>query len=104
SVRGNAGESFFQQVRERIAGLPGVQEVDAIGDFLLRRNPDESIAIPGRPPLSENEANQLASENVSPGFFQTMDVPLLRGRFLTEADALAKVQLVFATQRQPLSS
>ena len=103
SVRGNGGESFFQQLRERIAGLPGVQEVDAIGDFLIRRNPDESIAIPGRPPLSDNEAHQLASENVSPGFFQTLGVPLSSGRFLTRADALAKVQLVFTVQPQARS-
>jgi predicted permease len=103
SIRGGGAEAFFQQIRERISGLPAVEDVEAIGDFLLRRNPDESINIPGRPPLSEGETNQLANENVSPGFFQTMGVPLLHGRFLSRADALTKVQLVFTASPQQLS-
>jgi len=103
AIRGAASEEFFHQLRDRIAGLPGVQDVAAIGDFLLRRNFDESVTIPGRPPLSEGEANQLASENVTPGFFQTMRVPLLSGRLLTRADALAKVQLVYSPTAQNLS-
>jgi putative ABC transport system permease protein len=105
SLRGGDAEEFFQQLRERLAGLPGIQKVEAIGDFFIRRNPVESIAIPGRPPLSESETNQLANENVSSGFFQTMGVPLLSGRYLSRADALAKVQLVFTpTARRSSSS
>ena len=102
-LRGSNAEAFGQQLRERIAALPGVQAAETIGDFLLRRNPDESITIPGRPPISEGESNQLASENVSPGFFQAMGVPLVRGRFLTRADALAKIKMVFDSAVQRLS-
>ncbi|HKQ75498.1 MAG TPA: ABC transporter permease [Blastocatellia bacterium] len=103
SKRGVGAEAFFQELRERIAATPGVQAVEAIGDFLLRRNPDESITIPGRPPMSEGAASQLASENVSPGFFQTIGTPLLRGRFLSRADALAKTRIVFTQPLQGLS-
>jgi putative ABC transport system permease protein len=95
SLRGSgAAEAFFEQLRERIGALPGVEAVDAIDDFLLRGNPNESISIEGRPALSEGETSQLASSNVSPGFFQTMGVPLRQGRFFSRADALTKVKLL----------
>jgi predicted permease len=103
AARGGSAEAFFQQLRGRVAAIPGVQAVEAIGDFLIRRNPDESITIPGRPPLSESETNQLASENVSPGFFQTMGVPLLRGRFLSRVDALAKVRILSTPPTQDMT-
>lgn len=101
---GARAEAFLQQLHERVAALPGVQAAEAIGDFLIRGNPDASITIEGRPPISEGESSQLASEHVSPGFFQTMGVSLLRGRMLTRDDALAKVKLLYTpSSPAPLS-
>jgi putative ABC transport system permease protein len=89
-------ESTFHQMTERIAALPGAKSADAISNFLIRGDTDESITIEGRPPLPDGQGTgQLASQAVSPGFFQTMGVPLLRGRFLSRADALKAVYLMF---------
>lgn len=100
SLRGNRGEAYFQQVRERIAALPGVQAVASTDDLLIRGTPDEAITIEGRPPASEGATSQLNSAAASPEFFHTLGVPLLRGRFFTRADALAKSQLLSAPRTQ----
>jgi putative ABC transport system permease protein len=90
-------QEMFSQFAERIAALPGVQRAGAISNFLIKGTPDETIEIEGRPPMSKgDDSNQLASTAVSPGFFETMGVPLKRGRFFTRADAVAANQILFA--------
>jgi predicted permease len=75
------------QVIERLAGLPGVQAVGAIEDFLIRRNPQYSMVIEGRAPSpAESEAGQLNNAYVSPDFFQAMGTPLIRGRLFSGQD------------------
>jgi predicted permease len=89
-------EVAFHQITERIAGVPGVRGAGAISSFLTAGNADESITIEGRPPAPEGtETGQLASESVSPGFFQTMGIPLLRGRLFSRDDAALKIALTF---------
>ncbi len=78
---GAQSEAFFQQVNERIAALPGVQAAGAIGDLFMKRNPDSSLVIEGRAPLTKQQTGPLIKETVSPGFFQALSVPLLKGRF-----------------------
>ena len=90
-------QEMFEQFAERIAALPGVQRAGAVSNFLIKGTPDETIEIEGRPPISKGEdTNQLATSAVSPGFFETMGVPLKRGRFFTRADAVAANQILFA--------
>jgi predicted permease len=74
-------EAVFQQILMRIAMLPGVQATGAIEDLFMRRNPDSSVLIEGRPPVSKQTTGPLIKEYVSPGFFQAVSAPLLKGRF-----------------------
>ena len=90
-------QEVFDQFADRIAALPGVQTVGAVSNFLIKGTPDESIEIEGRPPMSKSDnTNQLANSAVSPGFFETMGVPLKGGHFFTCADAAAANQILFA--------
>ncbi len=89
-------EAAFDQITERIAGVPGVQRVGAISSLLMRVNANESITIEGQTPGSKDkETDQLGSASVSPGFFQTLSTPLRRGRFFTRDDARRKIVLMF---------
>jgi putative ABC transport system permease protein len=75
------------QVIERLAGLPGVQAVGVIEDFLIRRTPSYSIVVEGRAlNPAGSETGQLIDAYVSTGFFQAMGTPLLRGRFFSGQD------------------
>ena len=81
-----------REMIDRIATLPGVQAVGAIGSF-EPRNPDIAIIAEGQPPLRA----PLASERVTAGFFQAMSVPLRRGRHFTEEDRRANVAIINET-------
>ena len=85
----------FEQLHERIGALPGVQHVGAITNFLIARNPEEAITVEGRAVIPEQQANVLVNtDDVTPGFFQAMGVPLLNGRFFTYQEQNAAVTIV----------
>jgi predicted permease len=81
-----------REMIDRIATLPGVQAVGAIGSF-EPRNPDIAIIAEGQPSLRA----PLASERVTAGFFQAMSVPLRKGRHFTEEDRRANVAIINET-------
>jgi predicted permease len=88
----------WQQVNERIASLPGVKGVGAIENFLIAGNPETTITVEGRPPVAEGrETVQVNAEEVTSGFFQTLGVPLLRGRFFTPLEQSAPLVIINET-------
>src|SRR5262245_5708464 len=79
--------AFFRQVIDRIASLPGVQASGAIGNFLMRGNPDGTITVEGRPPDGDGQGGgELTAENISHDLFQALAMPLLKGRFFTRQE------------------
>jgi len=81
------GEQFYRRLLERVAALPGARAASVTSDRPL--DPAMSsgnIYVEGRP--VERGANQPdAFEGmVTPGYFATMEIPLLRGRVFTERD------------------
>jgi len=77
---------------ERVNSIPGVQGAGLTDDLLMRGEPDESITIPGRPPIP---GTQLYTTSVSPGFFEMLGVPLRAGRHLTRSDAALKIRALW---------
>jgi predicted permease len=78
--------AFHQQVLEKIAALPGVESAGLTTTLPLRgaeRRIFSILSHPAQPP--ENRPNAGYSE-VSAGFFHTMRIPLVRGRYLMESD------------------
>jgi len=89
---------FFEQVLERIKSLPGVRSAGA--SVTLPMSGDWSNAnfgIQGRqfPPDQQPVAER---ESVSPDYFHTMGIPLLRGRLFTEEDRHGKLPVVIVNQ------
>lgn len=79
--------TFFNEALQRIRGLPGVITAGAVSDFFIHRQPDIPIAIEGRPARRPADAAPpLTADNVVPGFFEAMRIPLLRGRFVDDRD------------------
>jgi putative ABC transport system permease protein len=76
------GRAFYDSLMERVHGIPGV--IDAayvmIVPFGGRRGGTDIVPYPGSPPL------QVDFNVVSPEYFQTVGIPLVRGRALTGRD------------------
>ena len=81
--------AFFQQLSERLASLPGVQSTGAGTSLLLSRLPQSAtINIEGRPASDPTKQDiPVPYDSVTPGFFRTLQIPLVRGRMLTDADS-----------------
>ncbi len=79
--------AFHQELLNRMKNLPGVEAVGismSLPPNLLQiSNP---FGIEGRP-LAPGQSRPLAEEmTISPDYFTALGVPLLRGRFFTDAD------------------
>jgi predicted permease len=78
---------FYEQALDHIGAIPGVEAVGAIDNFFFGSFPDEAVIVEGRQPLSPGTSvSQVTDDGISPGYFQTLGVPLLRGRFFSEQD------------------
>ncbi len=78
------GREFYRQLTERIRALPDVKAVSTIDNFPLGSEQFfEIVLIEGREPPREGEQILILTYNVDPGFFQMMNIPLLKGRTFT---------------------
>jgi putative ABC transport system permease protein len=80
-------EAFWHDIVTRVAAQPGVTSAALnsalpFGDF----NSNGDFTIEGRPPWPERSGPLLERNAVTPGYFKTMGIPLLRGRDITDAD------------------
>ena len=78
---------FYQQVMERIAALPGVEAAGLIENMFISGNPGGLITIEGGSSDSAEPARiPLSQDVIGEGFFQTLRVPLLKGRYFNAQD------------------
>lgn len=82
--------AFIRGWLERVRALPGARSVASIDFMQFNGGAGSSIAVIGHPP-DPNAPTQIAYQSrISPGYFQTMGIPVLRGRDLTPGDELGK--------------
>jgi putative ABC transport system permease protein len=88
--------TFHDQVLERVKAEPGI----ASAAFALTFPLNEEIPltggfeIEGRPKTPGQPEPKFDFRAVSPGYFQTIGIPLLRGRYLSEADGPGAAEVV----------
>ena len=79
--------AFYQQVQQRLAAVPAVQSVGAnIGLPFTGAGIGLSFEIEGRSATSPGGQLGDSYRAIGPGYFQTMGVPLLKGRDFTDRD------------------
>jgi predicted permease len=76
------GRAFIRQLEQRIAGLPGVQSVTfaSVMPLGLGSDQDMGIVIDGYTPPSGLQDVAINFNVVGANYFQTMGIPLVRGR------------------------
>jgi putative ABC transport system permease protein len=93
--------TFYGQLIEALRAVPGVRDaaVSSGIPFGAGNYTTTPIATSGGPsPLAPETAVPTDWRVVSPGFFRTMEIPLLRGREFTDADGPAAPQVMVVSQ------
>ncbi len=85
--------SFFNQVREKIEALPGVQAVGLSSGLPLGNNGSQwSFTVVGPPPPPPEQMPSMEFCIADAGYFETMRIPLRRGRWFNEQDNRAHLK------------
>jgi putative ABC transport system permease protein len=98
----------FQRVFERMNGLPGVLSAAAISEpplvgggitmpFLIEGRPAPPPAADSSP-NAQDQGQTAHYFAITPGYFNTMKIPVLRGRDFTSQDTLAAPQVIVINQ------
>jgi putative ABC transport system permease protein len=88
--------AFYEALVERLRAAPGVESAAGISSLLLSRLPASArFQIEGR---TQDVVTPLTYDTVTPGFFSAMRIPLLRGRFFTDADGRASERVTIVNQ------
>ncbi|PYV24489.1 MAG: ABC transporter permease [Acidobacteria bacterium] len=79
---------FFRQLLQKLGSLPGVTSAAVIdgGGLAPDGGNGDAFMIVGRPVPPPSELPDAVFRVISPDYFRTMGIPLLRGRYFTEAD------------------
>jgi putative ABC transport system permease protein len=73
--------NFYTRATERVSRLPGVESVGAIMPLPLSDNAMvTSFFVGGRPTPSPGDRPRASARIITPGYFRSMGVPLVRGR------------------------
>lgn len=82
--------AFFDALEAGLKSVPGVESV-ALSDSLPPAGLAmamiySNIRIEGKPSLPEGTGGMITHRSVTPGYFQTLGIPIVKGRGFTEAD------------------
>jgi putative ABC transport system permease protein len=79
--------AFFREVVARAATVPGVRSVGGVTTLPLGGgNMTQSYTVQGQPPANPNDLPEAGYRGVTPGYFETLQIPLLHGRDFTLRD------------------
>jgi putative ABC transport system permease protein len=81
---------FYDEFLPRVASLPGVQSVAAIDNLPLQGGSEQPIAVEGRPAEVFALQRNVSVRRATPGYFRTMNIPMLSGRDFTLADTASE--------------
>jgi putative ABC transport system permease protein len=96
---GASVSGFYKQTLERLSALPGVQSASIVtalpmaGSFGSRY-----FGIEGRPPQPPGQGFNANTNLATPGYFETMNIPLLDGRDFEEGDVRGAPDVVIINQ------
>ncbi|MGH2779879.1 MAG: ABC transporter permease, partial [Thermoleophilaceae bacterium] len=78
---------LYSRLLERVAALPGVRSAEAVDLLPMSGNFNGlGFAIEGRPEPAPGEMPSAEARAVTPGYFRTLGIPLVRGRGITPTD------------------
>ena len=79
--------SLYQRIQERLQSIPGVRGV-SLSSYapMSGDNWNNPVRVEGSSEPRASDDNQAAFARITPGFFETLQVPMVMGRSITEQD------------------
>ena len=78
---------FYDQLLERVRNLPGVKSVAGIDPLpLSNSNVMASFLVEGAPFVAMTDRPEVGLRVITPDYFQTMSIPVLKGRSFSDQD------------------
>jgi putative ABC transport system permease protein len=95
-----AQNAFMDRMRQRLSALPGATDVGTVsllplsgGSMVITYTIDD-----GRPPIPPQDQPSAAIRFITPGYFQALRVPMVKGRDFTEQDRAGTPQVVIINE------
>ncbi len=79
----NSTIAFYTELAQRIRGLPGVKSVAFTQALPFMRTDTEEVRVPGQ---LQGQGRQASVDVVSANFFETLGIPVVRGRPFRNSD------------------
>lgn len=94
----SAVTSLYKRLLDTLSSQPGVVSVGMTDDPVLAQSDDTfSIVVPGYQP-QEDERMSFEWERVTPAYFSSLQLPLLTGRFFSEADTTDSTKVAIVNE------
>jgi predicted permease len=93
------GRIFYRQLLQRVRALPGIQAAGLIRSLPLGLDASTTDVYPdGRPQPRAEDVPSAFYENISPGYFSAMAIPILAGRDFADSDAQKSAGVVIVNE------
>ena len=91
--------NFFRQVLQRVRALPGVESAGVVDDVPLDNGGShQPISIEGQPVVAMADQPEVDVRLISPGYMQSMHIPIVRGRDFSNQDVVGRPASVLISQ------
>ncbi len=93
-----ADSNRIQELFQRVASIAGVRSVGANSYVLKNQVEKAPVAVEAHPWLSQGQRSDLPINAVAGAYFQTMQIPLLRGRLFDSTDTQTSMPVAIVNE------
>ncbi len=91
--------AFYSELIQRIQSIAGVKSAAVTTNLpLYRQGNSISVSVEGKPEPPPGQELIVTTRIISPGYFDTMSIPVLKGRQLTDKDTITSPNVVVISE------